>query len=116
MKIYIKPLSVNEAWQGRRFKSPKYKVFENFVLLSLKASKWKPSKQILSGPVEVEFWFGLSSKNADIDNPVKPMLDIIQKHTGFNDKQVHRLIVNRVQVAKGDEYVRFEVRKFNLQD
>jgi hypothetical protein len=26
---HIKPLSVNKAWQGKRFKSPEYKSYEN---------------------------------------------------------------------------------------
>ena len=28
MRVFIKPLSVNEAWRGRKFKTPKYKQYE----------------------------------------------------------------------------------------
>ena len=30
--IDIKPLSVNEAWQGRRYKTPKYKQYQETLL------------------------------------------------------------------------------------
>ena len=35
MRIDIKPMSVNEAWKGRRFKTDKYKGFEKEMLLKL---------------------------------------------------------------------------------
>ena len=34
MIVNIKPLSVNQAWAGRRFKTPKYKAFEKEMLLN----------------------------------------------------------------------------------
>ena len=36
MILRIKPLSVNEAWQGRRVKTKKYRDFEKAVLLMLR--------------------------------------------------------------------------------
>ena len=32
MKIKIKPLSVNKAWQGKRFKTREYKSYEELLL------------------------------------------------------------------------------------
>ena len=34
--VYIKPLSVNQAWQGRRRKSIKYRDYEKELLLKLR--------------------------------------------------------------------------------
>lgn len=31
-RIDIKTLSVNEAWQGKRFKTEKYKLYQNTLL------------------------------------------------------------------------------------
>ena len=35
-KIDIKPLSVNDAWQGKRFKTREYTGYEKEMLLKLK--------------------------------------------------------------------------------
>ena len=44
-----------------------------------------------AGKLALNFKFGFRRSNSDIDNPVKPLQDILQKHYGFNDKQVYRL-------------------------
>jgi len=99
----VKPLSVNEVWQGKRFKTKKYRSYEKEVLLKLNPMK------VDSTRLSVSLVFGLSSKNADIDNPVKPILDILQKKFQFNDKQIYRLNVEKVDVAKGDEFIDYEI-------
>ena len=38
MRIKIKPLSVNDAWQGRRFKTDNYKKYERDLMLILPSS------------------------------------------------------------------------------
>ena len=35
IKINLKPLSVNNAWQGKRFKTPEYNKFERDCLLMM---------------------------------------------------------------------------------
>ena len=107
-KISIKPLSVNAAWQGRRFKTEEYKNYEVFLFYllpeTIKLPKTKKVKLILK--------FGVSSKLADIDNPVKPFIDILQKRYGFNDKQIYRLEVEKKIVEKEQEYIEFELSPF----
>lgn len=73
IRIDIKPLSVNEAWQGKRFKTDAYKSYEKNLLLLL------PRMAIPTGKMKVFFEFGLSNVCSDIDNPVKPFLDVLQK-------------------------------------
>lgn len=101
MRVEIKPLSVNEVWQGKRFKTVKYKHYERDVMLILKPLEVK------GGKISLLLRFGLSSKNADIDNPVKPFLDILQKYYNFNDRQVYKLTIEKVDVKKGSEFVEF---------
>jgi len=103
-KINIKPLSVNEAWQGRRFKTSKYNAYIKEVLLTL------PKKTYEIEKTHIFIEFGLSSKNADIDNPVKCFIDCLQKKYGFNDKSIYKMTVQKVDVKKGDEYIRFELK------
>jgi Holliday junction resolvase RusA-like endonuclease len=71
-RIEIKPLSVNECWQGKRFKTPKYKAYETELLWML------PKLPLITTPIELEIIVGIS-KNADIDNIAKPFIDVLQK-------------------------------------
>lgn len=104
IKINIKPLSVNECWQGRRFKTPAYKKYERDLLLML------PNFDVpKSGPIEIRLEFGFSSAASDWDNPIKPFQDILQKRYQFDDKRIKRAIVNVEQVGKGCEYINFEI-------
>jgi Holliday junction resolvase RusA-like endonuclease len=106
MMISIKPLSVNEAWQGKRFKTPKYKAYERDVLILL------PQMTIPEGPLQISIEFGLSNKNADWDNPVKPFIDCLQKKYGFNDNRIKRgtVLVNN-KIKKGEEYIKFDIQE-----
>lgn len=105
MIIYIKPLSVNEAWQGKRYKTNKYKAFEKHLTLLLK------KMEIPEGKLLLKATFGLSSKNADWDNPIKPFQDVIQRKYGFNDQRIYRGEIEKVDVKKGEEFIEFEILK-----
>lgn len=102
-KVSIKPLSVNEVWQGRRFKTPAYNDYESelFVLL--------PRHLILpKGLMHLKIKWGFWSRAGDIDNPIKPFLDVLQKMYGFNDNRIMKLEVEKGFVKKGDYYIEFE--------
>jgi Holliday junction resolvase RusA-like endonuclease len=103
MKINIKPLSVNQVWQGKRFKTKAYKDYETELLYLL------PKVRIPKGKIRMELEYGLSSKNADIDNPTKPLLDILSKKYGFNDKMIYQLNIKKVDVKKGEEYIKIKL-------
>ena len=104
VKIDIKPLSVNGCWQGKRFKTPKYKQYEKDMFLLL------PKITIPKAPYKVYYEFGFSSSASDLDNPIKPLQDILQKHYGFNDKNIFEMVAKRVKVKKGEEYLLFEIK------
>jgi Holliday junction resolvase RusA-like endonuclease len=101
--LFIKPLSVNEAWQGKRYKTDKYKQFEKTVLLML-LQKAIPDTQL-----KVTLTFGFSSKLSDIDNPIKMTLDILQKKYKINDNKIYQLVVNKLIVEKGHEFIDIEI-------
>ena len=103
MKVNIKPLSVNKAWQGRRFKTNEYKTFEKEMMLKLKPI------EIPEGPLCISFVFGFSNKASDIDNPLKPVIDILQKKMLFNDNRIYELNVEKVVVKKGEEFIYFDI-------
>ena len=104
--LKIKPLSVNEAWQGKRYKTKDYQSYEKEVLFRLPSL---PKSFTLPEMIKLSFTFGFSNKSADIDNPVKPMMDILQKKYGFNDAQVYELQVQKKIVPKGEEYICFTI-------
>lgn len=104
IKLNIKPLSVNQAWQGRRFKTNIYKNYEKEIIALL------PKTQFPEGKVSIEITFGFSNKSSDIDNPLKPFLDILQKKYGFNDKDIYKLTVNKEVVKKGNDFIEFSVQ------
>jgi Holliday junction resolvase RusA-like endonuclease len=106
-KINEKPLSVNQAWQGKRFKTPIYKAYEKEMLLRMPAGKIETDQML-----RVEFFFGFSNKASDLDNPVKLLLDIAQKKYGFNDSNVYELNVRKCIVKKGEEYLHMGI--YNL--
>jgi Holliday junction resolvase RusA-like endonuclease len=103
MKIQIKPLSVNQAWQGRRFKTPLYKKYEKDLMLLL------PNNNYSSKNLEIYIEFGFSNSASDIDNPLKPFLDILQKKYQINDKQIYQLSVKKTITKKGSEFINFNI-------
>lgn len=105
-KIDYKPLTVNQAWQGKRFKTKEYKAYEKALLIIL------PKRiDIPDGKLRLELEFGVSSKLSDWDNPIKPFQDILQKKYGFNDNRVYEANVKKVDVKKGEEFISFNFEK-----
>lgn len=102
-KLDIKPLSVNQAWQGKRFKTNKYKKYCRDIKLIL------PKLEVPKGELELYLEFGFSSDLSDFDNPVKPFVDCLQAKYGFNDKMIKRCVIESVKVKKGADYIKFEL-------
>ncbi len=106
--LAIKPLSVNDAWQGRRYKTVLYKNYEQAMDFLL------PKRlDIPNGNLSISFEFGFSNKASDVDNPVKPVLDILQKKYDFNDSRVYEINAHKKIVPKGKEYVKFAIVGYN---
>jgi Holliday junction resolvase RusA-like endonuclease len=108
-KVNIKPLSVNEAFQGRRFKTDKYKKYERDLLFLL------PKIELPAPPYQAHFIFGMSNSLADWDNGIKVFQDILQKRYGFNDKDVYKAIVEKKIVKKGQEFIEFKIETLDLK-
>jgi Holliday junction resolvase RusA-like endonuclease len=104
-RVKVKALTVNRAWRGRRFKTPEYKTYEKEVMFNL-----PPKITIPEGEICLSITVGFSNKMSDIDNAAKPFIDILQKRYKFNDRDVYKLIMNKRIVAKGDEYIDFDIK------
>lgn len=101
--IKVKPLSVNACWKGRRYKTDDYKFYESAVMCLL------PSISMPKPPFKLTICFGLSTVSNDIDNGCKPLIDILQKRYGFNDRYINELHVFKNKVEKGQEYFSFYI-------
>jgi Holliday junction resolvase RusA-like endonuclease len=110
IEIKISPLSVNKAWKGRRFKTIDYKRFESSMILLLPKSIKMPKKHI-----KVILVFGFSNKLSDIDNPLKLVLDILQKKYGFNDRDIYELSIKKEIVKKGNEFIKLKLEDYESQ-
>ena len=102
-KINIKPLSVNKAWQGRRYKTGDYKSYEQELLLRL------PPLEIPEGKLCLKIVASYKNRRNDIDNCLKPFLDILQKRYDFDDARIYRLEVDK-RISK-HESIEFEISK-----
>jgi len=106
MRINLKALSVNQAWQGRRYKTASYKTYEKNAFLMLPI----PSEvDIPEGDLRVYYEFGLSNWRADYDNQVKPFQDILQRRYGFDDCRIVEAHIKKVKTKKGEEYIEFKL-------
>ena len=105
-EVKIKPLSNNGAWNGRRFKSNDYKAYERELSLLL------PPLKVPEGKLQVHYIFGFSSKGSDYDNAIKQFQDVASKKYNFNDNKIYRALIEKVDVKKGEEYIRFEIKEY----
>ncbi len=104
--ISEKPLSVNEAWKGKRFKTDKYKNYEYKLLYLL------PQIVLPPPPFEIYLVFGFSNIASDFDNPTKLLIDIMQKKYNFNDKHIYRAVIEKKIVKRGQEYFGFKITHY----
>ena len=102
INLKVKPLSVNNAWQGKRFKTPAYKTYEKKVLSMLPNVEIKEFKQL-------KITYGFSNMMSDIDNPTKLVLDILQKKYGVNDRDLIYLVLHKEKTSKGSEFIEIEL-------
>jgi len=111
--IPVKPLSVNEAWRGQRYRTDSYKTFVAKVLYHLKRlNPRKPPR----GKKMAHYVWGFSSDNSDTDNPTKPFQDALCRFfKKGDDKDIEFIILEKDKVRKGDEYIGFCIKsKKNL--
>ena len=65
---------------------------------------------IPSGNLDVSIKFGFSNAGSDIDNPLKMLVDILQKKYGFNDNKIYKMNLEKIKTKKGCEFIEFDIR------
>ena len=104
IKLQIKPLSINKAFQGRRYKTKEYDLWLEEGLRLLKAQKIEKTR----GDVALDIKFFMKSDRSDIDNPLKTFLDLIVKASLIDDDRVIQAI-HLVKIKSKDERIEFEI-------
>ena len=108
-EIQIKPLSVNSAWRGRRFKTSAYEAYETELFYKL------PPLKIPEGDLYLNVQFGLSSANSDLDNCLKQFIDCLSKKYLFNDRNIIAIYAVKQKVKKGAEHIKFELLQYKIE-
>ena len=115
--MFIKPLSVNRKYCIKKVKkksgdvvqrigdTPVFAAYCEELYYRLPVLKF-PNKKAKYGLIVK---FGFSNVDADIDNPVKPLQDQIQKKYKINDAQIYHLYVEKCIVPKGQEFIEFDL-------
>ena len=97
LKTYIgvthEPISINKCWQGKRFKTPEYKTWREFM-------QWKiKTPEQVKGYCEIEIVVNIKNyKMADVDNFCKPILDsLVDAGAIEDDRKVVSLKITKKQ-------------------
>ena len=106
LRVNIVPLSINKAFQGRRFKTLDYLKFEHDMMYLL------PKFKMPEAPYSITIHYGFSSKLSDLDNPCKILIDIMQKKYKFDDKDIFELKLTKEIVAKGKEFIQIDAKTY----
>ena len=111
LKVDIKPLSVNKAFKGRRFKTREYDEYINSMLYLLPNNLKINPKAYL----RLNIVFGFSSRGSDIDNALKCFIDCLVKKYDFDDRSIYELHVIKEIVKKKEEYIKFELKDLDIK-
>lgn len=103
--VKIKPLSVNEAFKGKRFKTNLYDEFIQKMFFILPKEIEIPDQKNIKIAIE----FGFSSRASDIDNCCKSFLDCLVKKYKFDDRYIYEMHVFKSIIKKGEEFIKFRI-------
>ncbi|MCP3660172.1 MAG: RusA family crossover junction endodeoxyribonuclease [Bacteroidetes bacterium] len=106
----IKPLSINKAYTGRRFKTEEYKQYTKDIGYLLLTQKKKIKK--FNGLLLVKCnWYLKNWKSDDVDNPTKPLLDILTKMNIINDDRfIMELSLKKIPSSK--DFIEIEIKPY----
>ena len=104
IELSIKPLSANEAFRGRKFRTKKYDAYIATLMLIL------PKLSLPNPPYSINLVVGYSNILSDIDNCLKPFIDCLQKKYLFNDRDIYKLSIEKKIIKKGKEFINFEIK------
>lgn len=110
-RFNVKALSANKMFYRAKQLTKEYRQFREYMYEEIpNRTKVWPFKE--DDQLTFIVHVGLSSKLADVDNCIKPLLDTFQLLFDFNDKYVYRVEIEKEIVKKGKEYIDVEVKEY----
>lgn len=106
IKVEIKPLSINDAFQGRRFKTKESKQFDMDMATIL------PRKEMIRGIVEIHYqFFMVNHSMADYDNVIKCFQDnLVKKGYIEDDRKIYRAVIDKI--PSKEDYVKIIIKEY----
>lgn len=110
IRVGCKPLSVNQATYGKKTKTQQYRDYERELIGSL------PDLPIpKTGKLLLKLIVTYARASSDIDNALKPFIDVLQKRYDFNDNRIYKLSVEK-RVDKEKEGLKFQIKEIEERD
>lgn len=108
IEIPLKPLSVNKAFKGKRYKTNECKHYEECLWYLL------PRENKIRGKVHITYRFFLKNhKMMDIDNLVKVLQDILVKKGYIDDDRfIYRMVVEKIPSLV--DKIQIEIKPFDF--
>ena len=106
--IPLQPLSINAAFQGRRFKTHDCKIFEKCFYYLL------PKKEMIMGWVEIWYEYGLLKSNfsrSDVGNLDKLISDLLVKK-GYIQDDRKVIALHQIKVQSNKSYVKIRIEPY----
>lgn len=105
-RIDIKPISANQCWQGRRFKTPEYKIWRLSVGILM-----KKHKRFSQGKYEVNLRvYTRYCATSDVDNFIKPALDsLVESGIIPDDKYIQKVTCEKFK--SDTDYFEYEIKE-----
>ena len=105
----VKPVSTNSMYAGsgiRKWRSSLYMSFEKEVKDYLKNI---PIRLPEGGGIEFKGTFGVSYR-FDLDNTLKPFIDILERFYKFEDNRICKIDARKIITKRGSEFIEFDLK------
>lgn len=107
-RIDLCPLSVNQAYTGRRFDTEKKKEFTRKLREAIKHFVLEDCV----APYEVHYRFYIS-KRQDIDGAIKVLQDVICEHFWFDDREIYKIVAEKI--VSEEHYFEFDILTYKFK-
>ena len=104
--LQLKPISVNEAYKGRKFKTPQHKKFKDHAKILLRSKRLPKVEK--KQPFFILYHFYTNMQN-DLDNLIKLTQDSICEKLGTDDRYIMGMHAKKFIAKKGEEKIKFKI-------
>lgn len=107
IRTNVKPLSANKAFMGKKIRTYDYNKYRKVLIEELPSNVRIPKGELI---LQMNVYY--SNRASDVDNCIKPFIDILQEKYKFDDNRIYFLQVQKMIVPKGEEGILFRFKKY----